>query len=241
MWRATDGAYDPTSGPSSCALGFTRCAGRMPTDGEIAAVLEHVGMRHVELNADDRTIRFLKPGVALNLGSIGKGYALDRAGEILRAHAITDGLLHGGNSSVLALGSHPEAFDGVGGWWIGVRDPWRPDVRLGEVRVRDRAAGTSGAAVQYFIHGGKRYGHILDPRTGRPAEGILSTTVLAPTAAEADALSTAFYVMGVEAAAAYLEARPEVTALLFAPGAAPGTWGLTLLNMPDGDWRTSSA
>ena len=81
------------------------------------------------------------------------------------------------------------------GWTVGVRHPLRPDQRIGEIRLRNGALGTSGAGTQFFFHEGRRLGHILDPRTGRPAEGTLSATVLARSAAEADALSTAFYVL----------------------------------------------
>src|SRR5208283_222176 len=86
---------------------------------------------------------------------------------------------------------------------------------LGQVELNDRALGTSGAQFQSFRHRGRRYGHILDPRTGWPADGVLSVTVLAPMAAEADALSTAFYVMGSEAAIDYCRHRPAIAAILF--------------------------
>ncbi len=94
-------------------------------------------------------------------------------------------------------------------WKIGVKDPLRDQRRLGQIELHDRALGTSGAQFQSFRHRGRRYGHILDPRTGWPAEGVLSVTVLAPTAAEADALSTAFYVMGPEAAMDYCRHHPR--------------------------------
>ena len=101
-------------------------------------------------------------------------------------------------------------------WKIGVKDPLRDERRLGQVELHDRALGTSGAQFQSFRHRGRRYGHILDPRTGWPAEGVLSVTVLAPTAAEADALSTAFYVMGPEAAMSYCRQHPSIAAMVFA-------------------------
>ena len=110
-------------------------------------------------------------------------------------------------------------------WTIGVKDPLRDERRLGQVELHDRALGTSGAQFQSFRHRGRRYGHILDPRTGWPAEGVLSVTVLAPTAAEADALSTAFYVMGPEAAMNYCRQRPSIAAMLFA-SAAGNRWEL---------------
>src|SRR5690606_4402755 len=124
-------------------------------------------------------------------------------------------LLHGGNSSVLARGSsdatagseHDDA-----GWWIGLRHPLRPDQRVGQVRLLNSALGTSGSGTQFFIHKGRRYGHILDPRSGWPAQNVLSTTVIAPTAAEADALATAFYVMGSSAVEEFCQRHPQISA-----------------------------
>jgi thiamine biosynthesis lipoprotein len=148
----------------------------------------------------------------LNLGSIGKGYALDRVGQLLAAAEIHDVLVHGGNSSVLARGSHG-ATPGQG-WSVGVRNPLRPDHHLGEIRLRDRALATSGSGTQFFMHEGQRYGHILDPRTGWPAQEVLSATVIAPTAALAEALSTAFYVLGSKQAEAYCQQHAEISAIL---------------------------
>ena len=92
---------------------------------------------------------------------------------------------------------------------------------MAELRLRDRALGTSGASTQYFRYRGQRYGHILDPRSGRPAEGVFSATVLAATAAQADALSTAFYVMGAGKALQYCRSRPEIGAVLVCPAHDP--------------------
>ena len=93
----------------------------------------------------------------------------------------------------------------------------RPERRLAEIRLRDRALATSGSRTQSFVHGGRRYGHILDPRSGRPAEGVLSATAIAPAAALADALSTAFYVMGPQPALDYCRTHPEIATLLVCP------------------------
>src|SRR5207249_476956 len=109
------------------------------------------------------------------------GYALDRAAGLLRrGWNFTSALLHGGQSSVYAIGSVP---GGKAGWAVGLRHPWDPDRRLGVVRLRDRALGTSAATFRHLEHQGRKLGHILDPRTGWPAEGMASVSVLAPTAA----------------------------------------------------------
>jgi thiamine biosynthesis lipoprotein len=209
----TAGAYDITSTPLWRAWGFTRREGRVPTPEQLAEARRCVGGQFVELDPQARTVRFLRPGVELNLGSIGKGYALDRAAERLLAAGVGDFLLHGGQSSVLARGSRQEG-EANGGWTVGIHDPLRRGRRIGQLRLRDRSLGTSGSANQSFRHQGRRYAHILDPRTGWPAEGVWSATVLAPTAAEADALSTAFFVLGDDEAFRYCLARPDLAAVL---------------------------
>jgi thiamine biosynthesis lipoprotein len=181
-------------------------------------------------------VRFLAPGVEINLGGIGKGYALDRCADLLRAAGIEDFLIHGGQSSVLAVGSHP-ATPGQG-WNIGLRHPLRPDRRLAEFFLRDQALGTSGSGTQFFHHRGKRYGHLLDPRTGRPADGVLSATVLAPDAAEADALATAFYVLGPEAAATYGASHDGIATLLATPGPKQGSVELHAHGLAEDAWQS---
>jgi thiamine biosynthesis lipoprotein len=158
-------------------------------------------------------IEFDRSGVELNLGSIGKGYALDRAAEVLNEHDLTEWLIQGGHSSIVARGEH----NGLLGWPVGVRNPLLPQRQLGTILLRDQALATSGTAVQHFRFEGKRYGHIIDPRTGWPADKLLSVTVLAPTAAEADALSTAFFVGGVELAERYCSNHSSVSAILIPP------------------------
>lgn len=231
----TDAAFDITSGPLSKAWGFYRRAGRLPSEEELAAARERVGHHHLVLDAERQTVAFRRPGVEINLGAIGKGYALDRCADSLTREGIGNFLIHGGTSSILGRGSRAGLMDGESGWLVAVRHPLRPEQRLAEVRLRDRALGTSGSASQFFFHQGRRLGHILDPRTGWPAEQVLSATVLAPTAALADALSTAFYVMGPDGAAAYCAAHPEISALLILPDSRAGATRIMLVNVSDAD------
>ena len=213
----TAGAFDVTAGALSKAWGFYRRHGRVPTEAERAEALSRVGMRHLEVNRETCTVRFLQPGLEINLGSIGKGYALDRAAELLRSQWNPPAaLLHGGHSSVYAIGSEPGDDRG---WAVGIRHPWKPDRRLGIVRLCDRALGTSAATFQHLEHDGRKLGHILDPRTGWPAEGMASVSVVAPTAAEADALATAFFILGVEKARSYCEMHKDIGAVLLPDGA----------------------
>lgn len=211
----TGGALDITATALWDVWGFSRRQGRIPTEEELATARQKVGSEHVELDARAKTVRFTKPCIRLSLGSIGKGYALDRSAERMLEHGVGDFMIHGGQSSVLARGS--AAGTPAGGWLVGLHHPLRHRERLAEIRLGDRALATSSSEKQFFRYRGRRLSHILDPRTGQPAEGLLSVTVLAPTAALADGLSTAFFVMGAEATIAYCESRPELGALLVRP------------------------
>jgi thiamine biosynthesis lipoprotein len=237
-WRETDGAFDMTAGPLSKVWGFYRRAGGVPDQAALAEALARVGTQRLDFNAAERTIRFHTAGMEINLGGIGKGHALDECARYLTSEGVPDFLFHGGHSSVLARGSRigPRAPDG-GGWIVGLRHPLRPERRLAEIILRDRALGTSGSAAQSFYYQGKRYGHILDPRTGWPADRVLSATVITPSAADADALATAFYVLGVEAAFDYCRRHQHIAALLVTQGPRRGTIQLHDIGLDAGDWR----
>lgn len=213
LCRETNAAFDPTSGPLIALWRRCRSEGRIPTQEEIERCLARSGIEHVSFDDSAQTVRFDRAGVELNLGGIGKGHALDRIAERLLDAGMQNWLLHGGHSSVLACGNH----NGLGGWPVGIRNPLFPGERLATLVLKGQALSSSGSGVQFFRHGGRRYGHILDPRTGRPVEEMLSVTVLAPTAAEADALSTAFFVLGVEKARAFCDNHQGVSALLIPP------------------------
>jgi FAD:protein FMN transferase len=231
---ATGGAFDITAGRLSKVWGFYRRQGQMPSKEDVAEALATVGCRHLQLDESAHSVRFLQPGLELNLGAIGKGYALDRAAEALVAGGIRDFLIHGGNSSVIARGGRLAS-----GWSVALRHPLKPDVRLAEFFLCDQALGTSGSGTQFFHYQGKRYGHVLDPRTGWPADQVLSATTIAPTAEQADALSTAFYVMGLSGARSYCEMHPDVSALLVTSSATAGGIELHPLNLTEDHWRQS--
>ena len=206
----TNNCFDLTAGPLIALWRKCREAQRIPTDDEINECLRHVGMEHLVLSEQNKTIRFLTSQTEINLGAIGKGYALDRAGELTSSLGINSWLLHGGHSSVKAFGDH----NGTGGWPVGLGNPLFTKQRLGTLLLKNQAMSTSGSNIQYFRCGGKRFGHILNPKTGWPAEGTLSVTVLAPSAALADALSTAFFVGGEPVAREYCASHSEIGAIL---------------------------
>ena len=208
--RHTGGAFDITVGALVRAWGFFRNDGHYPTPEELARARAKVGWRQVALDRATRTIRFLTPGIELDLGGIGKGFALDRAARILQRSGVTAALLGAGQSSYYAIGAPPDTE----GWRIVVPDPHDPAQALSTVWLRDRSLSTSGNAQKFFELDGTRYSHIIDPRTAEPSTGMLQVTVTARTAAESDALSTALFVVGPERAAQVVEPCDDVAALL---------------------------
>jgi thiamine biosynthesis lipoprotein len=214
--RQTRGAFDIATGALIKAWGFYRRQGRVPTPVERAVAMARTGTRFIGLDRDRRTVRFLRQGLEINLGGIGKGYALDRGADLLvREWGATSALLHGGSSSVRAIGTPPGQ---PRGWPVTIKHPWEPDRRLGTLYLADNALGTSAATFQHFEYNGRKLGHLLDPRTGWPADGIQQASVVAPSAAEADALSTAFFVLGVEPTARFCRTRPDIGAILLPDG-----------------------
>jgi FAD:protein FMN transferase len=214
LHRETEGAFDITSTPLSRCWGFLQRQGRLPPIEEIEAVRALVGFDLVDLDEHSRTIRLRRPGVELNLGAIGKGFALDCVAQTMRRCGVADALLSAGQSSLLAVGG-PD-----GGWLVEIVSPRVENASqpLTHVRLRDAALGTSGAGEQFVIVDGTRYGHVIDPRTGWPASGVVSVSVVASSAARADALSTAFLVGGVDLAKGYCSRHSNVMAIVTMEG-----------------------
>ena len=207
----TQGAFDITSTPLSRCWGFLSRDGRVPDAGEIERARAAVGMRHVKLDAACGTVSFARPGVEISFGAIGKGAALERMAGVLRQHGARRALLSAGASSVLAIGGRGR------GWPVDVR-PRLAGRTAGRLWLRDGAVGTSGAGEQFVVVDGRRYGHVIDPRTGQPADAALAATVVTTDAAAADALSTAFLIGGPSLAHAYCAMHPNTMAILVLDG-----------------------
>jgi thiamine biosynthesis lipoprotein len=207
--RETEGAFDITVAPLMRCWGFLRGGGRLPEPDSLADARNKVGMHHVILNQDDFTVRFARDGVMLDLGSIGKGYALERAAELLLDAGVTRALLHGGTSTVHAIGAPPDAE----AWKVAVPhpafaaasaglhsthpnlDPTQTDL-LAVVPLKDEAMSVSAVWGKVFETNGRVYGHVIDPRKGEPVEaGLLAAAVLS-SATETDAFSTALLTLG---------------------------------------------
>ncbi len=238
----TEGAFDITCSPLWKVWGFARREGAVPSAGNLDAARKNVGWRHLILDPEERTVKFDQPGVEISFGSIGKGLALDQASVILDRADLTDYLFQGGQSSALAKGGRKGDFrNGKDSlekcWTIGVTHPLRPERRLAELRLSGQALGTSGSQYQFFRYRGKRYAHIIDPRTGEPVSGILSAIAIAPTARLADALSTAFFIFGPDKTEKWCQNHPEISALLLVETNAEPSLELIAFNMPQDNFH----
>ena len=190
---ASEGAFDIAVGALVKAWGFYKGDGGMPNGWTLWWAKRNSGFRHLQLDPANRTVRFLRSGLLLDPGGIGKGYAVDRAVEALREYGIERALVSSGTSSIYAMG---EPLDGAGGWTLDLRGPGESDAAAATVKLKNEALSTSGSYEKFFESGGKRYGHILDPRTGRPASGVTAVSVIAPRTIDTEAWSTALFVNG---------------------------------------------
>jgi thiamine biosynthesis lipoprotein len=216
--RESGGAFDITVGPLMKAWGFFRGDGRLPSDAELAAARRHTGGAHVVLNPADKTILFDEPGVELDLGGIAKGYAVDRAIGLLKERQIAAALVSAGGSTIYGLGAPPDRT----GWDVKIQDPLDSRKAALTVTLRNRAVSIAGSSEKSFESGGVRYSHIMDPRTGRPVQGMLSVAVLANSGTAGDALDNALFVMGPARSRTYLNTLPETEAFFFLPDAKGG-------------------
>jgi thiamine biosynthesis lipoprotein len=222
--RESGGAFDITVGPLMKAWGFFGGDGRIPADDELAAARRHVGSAHVVLNPAEKTIRFDEPGVELDLGGIAKGYAVDRVVTLLRARQIAAALVSSGGSTIYGLGAPP----GRNGWDVMLQDPLDSRKTARTVTLKDRAVSVAGRSEKSFESGGVRYSHIMDPRTGRAVQGVLSVAVLTNTGTAGDALDDAFFVMGLERSRTFVKGFPGTEAFFFLPD-AKGAWKIVHL------------
>jgi thiamine biosynthesis lipoprotein len=211
----SDGAFDVTVGPLMKAWGFFRGEGRFPTDAELTKARSATGLKHVTLNARDRTIRFDREGVEIDLGGIAKGYAVDRAVEILQRGGVQSALVSAGGSTIYALGKPPDKPH----WTVAIQDPIN-SLKVGfDMPLLNRALSISGVSEKFFELDGVRYSHIMDPRTGRPVQGVLSVIVQAPTGTAGDAIDNVLFVQGVERGRAFLRHHAGVDATFLLPAA----------------------
>lgn len=197
----TRGTFDITATPLTRVWKTHRKARSIPSELELGKAMESVGYHALELDRETQSVRFQKKAMVLDLGGIGKGFALDQLKSHLLSAQCHDFLIHGGQSSVLSGGQRADrSGQNKFPWQVAISHPLKTQKKLATLSLRDKAIGTSGSARQNYVINGKRLGHIIDPRTGWPAQNLLSVTVLAPTAVLADALATAIFVAGPDQA-----------------------------------------
>ncbi len=211
------GAFDVTVGRLVEAWGFFSKDMHRPSPAALERARRQTGWRQVVLDAAERTVAFRVPGLRLDLGGLGKGYGLERAARLLRGFGVRAALLEAGTSSYVAVGAPP----GEAGWMIRVPDPLDRTRTLSTVPLRDGALSTSGSYEKYFELEGRRFSHIMDPRTGEPVQGMVQVTVRTDSALDSDVISTALFVLGPEPGAALLETVPGGQALLVREGTGP--------------------
>ncbi len=232
LCEVTDGAFDITVAPLLRAWGLMRGTGRMPDPASLAEARSAVGYRHVRLDAGLGTVSFAREGVMVDLGSIGKGYALDRAAELLREAGVERGLIHGGTSTAVALG---RGDDGTA-WKVAVTAPRlaagpgaaERDRPLSVVELEDESLSVSAVWGKGFEAEGRYFGHVMDPSRGEPVSGALLAAIVLPSATESDALSTALLVRGEEMVERLRGGGVSVRCLVVLP--APGGTGYRVVS-----------
>jgi thiamine biosynthesis lipoprotein len=191
--RQSENAFDITVGPLMKVWGFYKGEGLLPRPAAISQALSRVGPQHIVLDAARRTVQFDRPGVEIDPGGIGKGYAVDRMVDVLRRRGIDIALVSAAGSSLYGLGAPP---DEPPGWPVPIRAPSDPHTAAATVRLRNQSLSTSGSYEKFFRAGGRVYSHIMDPRTGYPAQGTVSVSVMAPRTIDSEAWAKPYFVNG---------------------------------------------
>lgn len=195
--RESDGTFDITVGPLMKVWGFYKGSGHLPHRAEIRGALTKIGWQKLILDPDVQTVHFQVDGMEIDPGGIGKGYAVDRIVAILKEQGVRSALINAGGSSIYALGTPPNES----GWKIKLRHPRHPESSVAEIVLRDESMSTSGSYEKFFRAEGRIYSHIMDPRTGFPAQGVLSVSVVAPRTLDSEAWTKPFFIQGRQWAA----------------------------------------
>jgi len=230
---ASNGAFDVTVGPLVRLWGFYDKKPHLPTAAELAAVRPLVGARNLLLDTEHRTVRFARPGVEVDLGGIAKGFAVEIAADVLRRRGLGGFIDAGGNQYL--LGKPP----GKPTWTVGIKNTDLPDRLMGIVETGEGSVSTSADYYNFLVANGRRYGHILDPRTLEPSTAALSVTILSRDGTLADALSKAAFVLGPKAGLALVDSFPAASAVI-AYRNADGTIGVAVSDRISGAYKPIS-
>ncbi len=190
--RQSEGTFDISVGPLMKVWGFYKGSGRLPHRAEVRAALAHVGWQHVQLDPQRRTVKFLRDSINLDPGGIGKGYTVDRMAEVLRTQGISSALITAGSSSIYAIGTPPQER----GWKVSIRHPKKENEAVATVYLKDQSLSTSGSYEKFFRAEGRVWSHIMDPRTGFPASGTLSVSILSPRTLDSEAWAKPYFIQG---------------------------------------------
>jgi len=210
------GGFDITVGRLMKAWGFYRHSGRVPPAEELEQLRAATGWEKVELDQQERTVRFKAPGVELDPGGIGKGFAVDAVVRLLKAQHVRSAMISAGGSTIYGLGAPP----GLAGWRVAVPGPLPLQTTLSTVTLRDMSLSSADCSQKNFTIGGHLYCHIMDPRTMQPVEGRVQVTILSPSATASDALSNVLFVEKPQESARILAAyAPDSRALVVFGGA----------------------
>jgi len=191
--RHSEGAFDISVGPLMKVWRFYKGSGHLAHKAEVMAALTKVGYRHIHLDPAQQNVKFDRDGVDLDPGGIGKGYAVDRMVDVLRKNGIKIALITGSYSSIYGMGAPPNE---PRGWQIKIRDPRDERKTVETYYLKDMSLSTSGSYEKFFRAEGRIYSHIMDPRTGYPAPGMLSVSVVAPRTLDSEAWCKPFFING---------------------------------------------
>jgi thiamine biosynthesis lipoprotein len=191
--RESGGSFDVTVGPLMKIWGFYKGSGRFPHRAEIRGALTRVGYQKVRLDAANRTVQFTREGVEIDLGGIGKGYTVDRMIDVIRKNGITAALVSASGSSIYGLGEPPNE---PRGWKVSIKNPKNRSKTVVDLYLKDQSMSTSGNYEKFFFAEGRMWSHIMDPRTGIPAQGVLSVSVIAPKTIDSEAWTKPLYING---------------------------------------------
>ncbi len=205
----SNGSFDITILPMLKKYGFRDNNYKEPSHAELAEALSKLGSEKIELAAETNEVLLTQRGMEIDLGGIAKGYAVDRAVNVLKAKGVKQALINAGGD-IYALG----APDGKSGWTIGIKDPINHDRIITKICIKDQALATSGNYERYVPVNGRNYGHLINPETGHSCENILSSTVVSSSAMEADALSTAVFPKEAKQGISFIDKNENTGCLL---------------------------
>ncbi len=207
VYQLTDGSFDVSRGKLYSfwkGLIEKKNIKRLLSSAEVDKIKELGGMSFIEINTEDSTVTIKKKGLMIDLSGIAKGYMVDKAARRLKKEGISSALINAGGD-IYCLRKDKDSY-----WKVGIRDPESKEGIVDTVLLSDEAIATSGNYQQFFFYKGKRYSHIINPKTGFPvSNNILSTTVVTKNCTTADSLATAFFVMGVKGIKEFLERVPS--------------------------------